>query len=106
MSINILLGLLSLLMIIDYIVTYIEIHIFYIATEMNPLMDNFMNKPFLEGFFLRILIVLFFVTLFKSIEKYRDKKYFKKILIIPLSIQLIPLSMHIKILFLYGFSRL
>ncbi|PAB59687.1 DUF5658 family protein [Anaeromicrobium sediminis] len=106
MSINLILCLLSFLMVIDYIVTYIEIHILNIATEMNPFMNNFMDRPFLEGIFLRILLALFFVTLFKSIEKYRDKKYFKKILVIPLSIQIIPVVMHIKTLCLYGFSKL
>lgn len=106
MNINFILFLLSFFMTTDYIITYVEIHILQIATEMNPLMYSFMELPFAKGFVLRILLALTYVLIFKIVEKYRDKKYLSQILLIPLSFQFIPILFHLRILFLYCVAKI
>ncbi|TCT15673.1 hypothetical protein EDC18_103384 [Natranaerovirga pectinivora] len=97
-----LLFLLSSLMLIDYILTYIGIHLLNFISEGNPFMRFFMELPFFIGLPLRILFLLFPVTLMLLAFSLTENK--KRIVLVVngmVGIQFIPLFLHMYWIFVY-----
>ena len=61
---------LALLIIIDYLYTYIGIHWFQIVEEANPLMVSFFNLPFNESFPVRILFAVLILAFSRYIQEH------------------------------------
>lgn len=95
--------LLSLFMFVDYIFTYVGIHLGVIV-EANKLMTKFMELPFVVGGFFRILLILAFVTLFGFAKPKLSKVFYKRAMCIALLVQVIVLSMHLVWSFMYVFN--
>lgn len=62
---------LAVLIMLDYLYTYVGIHWFEIVEEANPLMVEFFNLPFRESFPIRIL----FATLILLFSRYIQRNY-------------------------------
>lgn len=102
-SSNMILFILFNLMLLDYILTYYGMYSLGILEETNYLMLWLMKLPFSKGLIIRTLHSIFLILLFKYIEQHKKSSTFKKILMIPLIIQLIPLSHHI--LWIYNYAN-
>lgn len=101
-SCNFILFIMYILIVLDYILTYIGINILDIVSEANPLMIKFMELPFYKGLFLRCLFGFLPVLLLKSIEKrYVDLRTYKLTIASILGIQIIPYTAHIIWLYSY-----
>jgi hypothetical protein len=92
---NVILISMYLLIIFDYVLTYLGVNTLEIISEANPLMVGFMNLPFYKGFLLRNIIAFFSIILLKIEEKLIKPKTYKLILRLILSIQIFPYSMHL-----------
>ncbi|MBF8982062.1 hypothetical protein IZY60_00780 [Lutibacter sp. B2] len=103
-STSIMLPLLFILMIIDYPLTYYGMYVLRTIEEANPLMLKFMEMPFYKGFLIRVLYSLFFISLLKYVEQYKYPVVYRKILFVPLSIQIIPYTAHAMWIFNYMVS--
>lgn len=93
-STSIMLLLLFILMIIDYPLTYYGMYVLRTIEEVNPLMVTFMAMPFYKGFIIRVIYSLFIISLLKYVEPYKHPVTYRKILFIPLAIQIIPYVAH------------
>ncbi|MCT4618952.1 MAG: DUF5658 family protein [Marinisporobacter sp.] len=100
-STNALLGILFFLMMGDYLLTYVGMHTLGIVEEANTLMIWLMVLPFKKGFIIRTFTSLIPLYLFKFAESHKDSYICKKILFIPLSIQLVPYIGHALWVFSY-----
>ncbi|SMB83565.1 hypothetical protein SAMN00017405_1059 [Desulfonispora thiosulfatigenes DSM 11270] len=100
-SANFILTLLFILMMLDYLITYYGMHSLGVLEESNALMVRFMKLPLSQGLILRTLYCVIFISLFKYVERSKTRLAFQKILLIPLSIQLIPISLHISWFYQY-----
>lgn len=65
---------LAVLIIMDYLYTYIGIHWFHIVEEANPFMVKFFNLPFQESFPRRLIFALI-ILLFSSYIQRNYKHY-------------------------------
>lgn len=61
---------LAVLIVLDYLYTYIGIHWFRIVEEANPLMIEFFNLPFKESFPIRVLFAIVILLLSRYIQKH------------------------------------
>lgn len=95
LSTNTLLGILFILMMGDYFISYFGIHHLDIIEEANPIMVNFLKLPLWEGTIIKIFYSLFLILLFKIVEKYKNPIVFRRILLVPLGIQIIPYMAHV-----------
>ncbi|TCK98772.1 hypothetical protein EDC19_1207 [Natranaerovirga hydrolytica] len=97
-----LLAYMGLFMILDYILTYIGIHILQCIIEANPFMRNFMELPFIVGLPLRIVYILFPINLLLLAYYYSDNKNsILKIIHGMLLFQFVPLFLHLFWIFQY-----
>ncbi|QZY56730.1 DUF5658 family protein [Crassaminicella profunda] len=94
-STNTILNILFLLMIGDYLLTYLGMYTFGVVEEANCLMVWLMELPFWKGFIIRICIALVPILLLKLAERYKDPDIYMSILLVPLSIQFIPYIAHV-----------
>lgn len=93
-STNVLLGMLFILMLGDYMLTYLGMYSFGVIDEANYLMVWLMGMPFEKGFIVRVFVTLVPVLLLKFAEKYKEPMVYKQILLIPLGIQVVPYIAH------------
>lgn len=93
-STNALLGILFFLMMGDYILTYVGIYVLGVIEEVNSLMVWLIKMPFLKGFIVRIFITLGSIVLLKYAEQFKNPVVYRKILLVPLGIQVIPYIAH------------
>ncbi|MCT4607116.1 MAG: DUF5658 family protein [Marinisporobacter sp.] len=100
-STNVLLSILFFLMIGDYLLTYVGMYTLGIVEEANALMVWLMALPFKKGFLIRMFVSLGPICLFKFAEKYKDPYIYRRILLIPLFIQLVPYIGHVLWVFKY-----
>ena len=94
-STNALLGILFLLMMGDYFLTYVGIHILGIISEANFLMVWLMKMSFFKGSIVRIIITIGPIILLKYAEQFKNPIVYKKNLLVPIGIQVIPCFAHI-----------
>lgn len=94
LSTNSMLSILFLLMMGDYLLTYLSMYVFGVAEEANYLMVWLMELPFWKGFIIRIFVVLGPVVLLKFAEKYKNPGVYRKILLVPLATQVVPYVAH------------
>ena len=83
---------LSLLIMIDYVYTYIGIHWFHIVEEANPLMIKFFDLPFHESFPRRMLFALI-ILLFSSYIQ-RNYEYYNQFIYVVLTINIAVMLNH------------
>jgi hypothetical protein len=93
-STNMLLLFLFLLILEDYLLTYMGINTLNIIEEANPLMQEFMSLPFYAGLVLKSIIALVPILLLKSTQHNFNPIEFKKIMLIPILLQLVPYTAH------------
>lgn len=104
-TVNLILYLMFISMLGDYCITYWGIHSLNVISEANPLMVNFMNLPFLKGISFRIITSLIPIILLKSVERaFENKSSYVNLLMIILSIQIYPYSLHFYWILQYFFN--
>ncbi|MFZ5966219.1 MAG: DUF5658 family protein [Bacillota bacterium] len=82
-------------MLADYIISYLGISVLGFIQEANPFMLSFMDLPFYQGIFFRVLYAVFFLLIIRwAGNKMNNKGRYHKVLILLLAIQSIPLSAH------------
>ena len=77
---------LVLLIIIDYLYTYIGIHWFKVVEEANPLMVKFFNLPFSISFPMRLIFAGFILILSIYIQK--EYEHYKQYIYLGLIVNL------------------
>lgn len=85
---------LVLLIIIDYLYTYIGIHWFEIVEEANPLMIRFFNLPFNISFPLRVIFAIFILILSRYIQ--REYDYYKQFIYFVLIVNIAVILNHFR----------
>lgn len=85
---------LALLIIIDYLYTYIGIHWFKIVEEANPLMVSFFNLPFEESFPIRVLFAILILALSRYIQEHY--KHYQRFIYLVLTINIAVVANHFR----------
>lgn len=85
---------LVLLIIIDYLYTYIGIHWFNIVEEANPLMVEFFNLPFGISFPMRLAFASFILIL--SIHIQKEYEYYKQFIYFSLIVNIAVVLNHFR----------
>ena len=83
-----------LLMMSDYLLTYVGINVLEFITEGNALMVWLFELPLFEGLIIRTLMGMFVYALLKIIQKLGSKHYQKVIKLI-IVIEMIPHLLHL-----------
>lgn len=96
---------LYLLMVLDYILTYLGIYIFNFIDEGNPLMKGFMEIPFCYGIVIRCILSVVPIWILKIANEYISPKRFKMYINLALMIQMFPYFLHFLWIFRY-FNRI
>ena len=94
-STNMLLSFLFLLILEDYFLTYLGIHHLRVIEEANPLMVGLMALPLSHGIIIKIISALIPIFLLKYVEHRLNPIKYRKILLIPIAVQIIPYTAHV-----------
>jgi len=94
-STNMILFFLFLLILEDYFLTYIGIHHLRIIEEANPLMVGLLSLPLSHGIIIKTISALIPIFLLKYVEHRLEPIRFRKILLIPIAVQIIPYTAHV-----------
>lgn len=87
---------LALLMLLDYIISFIGIHFYQCILEANPCMHYIMQLPFIYGIILRIFYILLPISLLRFYYLHaNNKKYYFNVVHSLILVQIFPFSIHI-----------
>lgn len=85
---------LALLIIMDYLCTYIGIHWFKLVEEANPLMVKFFTLPFSISFPMRVVFAIFIFILSRYIQ--REYEHYKQYIYFALIVNIAVLLNHLR----------
>lgn len=88
-------GYLFLMLMVDYVVTYLGIHHYEFIREANALFVWLFNLPFAQGFLVRVVGALFVTGLYQYIYM-EGNKHYKKVITFALSVNIVIMFLHIR----------